>query len=381
MNSCFEPLRIDTPLTTRPFTLDHPLANLCGLFDRYHLLAVPRGVQPDAAPGPILTEVITDDYLRRLATSSIAVSLGGHPGLIAIKFKDRSGLDDFLARNPTCAETLITAHTGGPIVWLRAPTTHRTSLELPGVQVKMGGHILVYDRTALHCQDEFVNLAEIKVMDLFALDWGQDSDGRVAAWLVALAHGEFVHRTQRGRIKPKRAAWRDYLVRRLKPTIAFDRATGGFWRRLNGDVWQPLNEQQTTNEVRQLVISAPVPGAQAHSWCNDEWLIGMLRYLRRVLVGEVPFAINHLRAFARGALISAPGQDVTVPELCAAFSRYCRERELPVLPKGAFQKMIVRVMKEPPWHKTKSKSVTRPTGSQNGFRGIALRASWAVRVS
>ena len=107
----------------------------------------------------------------------------------------------------------------------------------------------------------------------------------------------------------------------------------------------------------------------------------MLRYLRRVLVGEVPFAITHLRAFVRGAVILAPGQNVTVPELYAAFSRYCRERELPVLPKGDFQQLIVRVMKESPWHKTKSKSVKRSTGAQNGFRGFALRSSFTSRAT
>jgi hypothetical protein len=218
-------------------------------------------------------------------------------------------------------------------------------------------------------------------VDLYALDWGPDPDGQIAAWLVTLTHGEFVRRTQRGRILPQRDAWRDYLVRRLKATTAFDRATGGFWRRLNGEVWQPLNEQQLIGEVRQQVVSAPVPGIQAHSWCDREWLAGMLRYLRRVLVSEVPFAVNHLRTFVRGALIAAPRQDVTVPELCAAFMRYCRERELPVLPKGVFQQLIVRVMKESPWHRSKSKSVTRLTGAQNGFRGIALRSSFAVRAT
>jgi len=164
-------------------------------------------------------------------------------------------------------------------------------------------------------------------------------------------------------------------MRRLKTTTAFDRAMGGFWRKLSADAWQPLNEQQMTGEVRQLVISAPVPGTKPHSWCNDEWLTGMQRYLRRVLVGELPFAINHLRAFARGAVVLSPGRDATAPELYAAFVRYCRERNLPVLPQRIFQNLITMILREPPWGRAKSKSVRRASGAQNGFRGICLRSA------
>jgi hypothetical protein len=135
-----------------------------------------------------------------------------------------------------------------------------------------------------------------------------------------------------------------------------------------------------TGEIRQLVISAPIPGVLAHTWCDDEWLAGMLRCLRRVLVSEVPFAVDLLRTFVREALILAPGQDVTVAELNAAFLRYCRERTLPLIAQGVFQKLIPKVLSESPWGRAKSKSVRRESGAQNGFRGIALRSSFWGRA-
>jgi hypothetical protein len=372
---------INAPLTSRQISFDHAVGNLCAAFGRGCLIAVLPGVAPDAAPVPLLTESNSPEYLRRLATSSIAVSLGGHLGTIAIRFADRVHLDEFLARNVTCGATLITNHSDGPTVWHHATTAFRTPLNLPQLHVRMNGSVLVFNRQSLHCRDEVLNLADIKAIDLHSLNFGADPDGQLTAWLVTLTHGDFVRRTQRGRIHPRRDAWLDFLVRRLKATTAFDRATSRFWQRLNRDTWQPLDEQQMTNEVRQLVISAPIPGVLAHTWCDDEWLAGMLRYLRRVLVGEVPFAINHLRAFARGALISAPGQDVTVAELNAAFMRYCRERTIPLICKESFQKLIPKVLNEPPWGRAKSKSIRRKSGAQNGFRGIALRSSFGVRAT
>ncbi|MBP7826894.1 MAG: hypothetical protein KA236_10130 [Verrucomicrobia bacterium] len=375
-----QPISAVTTTATSVGVLDHVLANLGNIFDRRQLVAVPRGVSPDAATAPLLTESNSPEYLRRLATSSIAVSLGGHPGLTAIQFKDRPGLDAFLARNPACAESLVTAHDGALIIWIRAVTAHRAPLDLPQLHVQMAGKIMVFDRQALQSRDEFLNLAGIQTVDLYSLDWGQDADGPVAAWLTTLTHGQFVRRTPRGRIVPKRDAWLDFLRRRLKATTAFDRATGRFWQRPNGDTWQPRDAQQLTGEIRQLVISAPIPGVLAHTWCDDEWLAGMLRCLRRVLVSEVPFAVDLLRTFVREALILAPGQDVTVAELNAAFLRYCRERTLPLIAQGVFQKLIPKVLSESPWGRAKSKSVRRESGAQNGFRGIALRSSFWGRA-
>lgn len=370
----FNPTPISAPLKATHGLLDYAAANLLAAFKGCLLTPIPSDTDPDHIPVPFLTETSKPEFNAKLTTQSVAVSLGPRSsGLIGIKVAGIAGLSEFLARNVSCEETLITDHDGGAIIWLHATTAHRAPLDLPNLQLRMTGNLLVFDRQALRCRDEFLNINEIKAADLLSLDWGPDPDGRVAAWLATLSHGDFVRRPQRGRIHPRRDPWRDYLLRRLKPTTAFDRATGGFWRRLNGEVWQPLNEQQLIGEIRQQVVSAPVPGAQAHSWCNDEWLAGMLRYLRRALVGEVPFAVNHLRAFARGALVLSPGRDVTVRELYAAFSRFCRERQFPLMSPAAFQKQIPKVLNEPPWGRAKSKSVQRASRSQNGFRGLVLR--------
>jgi hypothetical protein len=55
------------------------------------------------------------------------------------------------------------------------------------------------------------------------------------------------------------------------------------------------------------------------------------------------------------------------------FVVWCRENELSVIPEEIFQKHIAAVLRVDPWFRSKSKSVARSSGCQNGFRSLALR--------
>ncbi len=370
------PIPITDRLISNPGQFDPALANLLHYFRNGVLL--PVGANPDMEPAPLATEWDSPGYQSRLVTNNIAVVLGARSDkLLGIQFADRTHLGEFLMRNPDCRRTLITVHAAGPVVWQQAATNFGAPIDLPGLRVRMTGHLLIYDRTALPGRDFFLNLATITTIDLAAINWGPDPDGRIAAWHAHLAQGEFFRRGGRGQMIPNAQAWRAYLAARLKSRFCYESRERQFYRRVNGNAWQPVPDEQMRDEIRRLTAAAPVGTAEAKSRLTDEFLGRLGSRLKSSLATQLQFAEDRVRAFAEDCLVKGAGANVTNAELAAAFTEYCRQTGQPPLSAKKFRILIGRLLRGERWCRCYSKSVKRPGGDQNGWRGVQLRSGEA----
>jgi hypothetical protein len=377
-NSLMQPklklLPMDTPLTAEPGSLDYASANLMQVFSGCLLVAIPIGAHPSNIPVPLAPEADSTGHKSRLATNSIAVLLGPRSnGLFAIRFADRNELALFLERNPASQQTLIMEHAEGAVVWHRTTTAFPQPLQLSSLSVTMTGNLLIYDRAALQCRDAFLNIGEIKAVELSALDWGPDPDGKIAAWLAVLTHGEFFRRGGRGQLAPNSQAWRAYLAARLKPTTAFDTRSRQFYHKAAGIGWQPLTDAQLRDELRRLVHVAPVGTAEARARLTDEWLSRLCARLKSSLATQLQIIEDRLRAYMQQRVIKEPGANMTNAELFADYEAHCNQAGQSSLSPMKFKMLIGQVLRAESWRAGYSKSIRRPAGQQNGWRGLRLR--------
>lgn len=378
-NQPFAPLPIDAPLVVKPGLLDHAASQTVRAFAGCLLLPVRPGVDPESVPAPLAPEVTSDAYWSRLATDSLAVALGSRSGgLFAIRFDSEAELQAFLARNPESRSTLMTKHGGHPIVWHRAETPHRASLSLSGLTVEMSGNVLVLDRCGLQRTDTILNGAIPSMVNVETLDWGTSGQATVDVWLTTLLEDDLFRPGVRGGLVANRAVWRSYLVRRLRPCLAYEAMERRFYTRTTTDDWHPVAEDSIRPWLRELVMTTPVGTPTAKTAITDAWLDRLVRWLKSLLPAGPLILHARLKAFARDCLKVERGSDVTVGELYEAFVTWCRDNELLAMPKEVFQKNISPVLRVEPWFRARSQSVIRATGCQNGFRSLALRRAVAV---
>ena len=371
----------ENPLTAGTGFLDHAARSLVQAFQGCLLLPVRPGVAPDSVPLPLATETNSAANVSQFATNSIAVVLGNRcRGLLALRFEGEAALNAFLKRNPVSRSTLITAHSGQLIIWHRTEVAHRTNLQIPGLTVLMRGNVLIHDRAALQCRDALLNISEISAVELSALEWGPDPDGIIAAWLAVLTHGEFFRRGGRGQMIPNTHGWRSYLAARLKPTAAYETRSRQFYHFSTGDDWQALTDAQMRDELHRLVRAAPVGSAEARARVTDEWLSLLCRRLRSSLATQLPAIGDRLCVYLQQHLVVEPGANVTNGELFEDFDAHCKETGQPSLSPMKFKVLIGQVLRGESWRVGYSKSITRPGGQQNGWRGVRLRdqreSSW-----
>lgn len=365
---------INAPLTTRPVALDHAVGNLVAAFDICSLVPVPAGTKPGDVPTATVTETDSPNYLRRLVSNNVAVTLGGHSGLVAIKFSTRLGRDEFLAQNAGCHTTLITNHVDGAIIWLRATTAFRAPLVLPQLSIQMTGNLMVYDRSTLQCRDEFLNFAEIQTVDLSAINWGPDSDSKIAAWGAILAHGEFFRRGGRGQKIANAATWRAYFAARLKSTTCYESQERRFYSRIGGSDWHSMPIGLLRDKLRALVNTAPVGMPEAKSRITDEWLNRQCERLKASLATQLQVIEDRLRFYMEQRLIEEPGANLTNAELFADFDAHCIQTGQPSLSPTKFRLLVGRMLRREPWRVGYSKSIPRPSGQQNGWRGLRIKS-------
>ena len=370
----FKPASINDRRVAVPGVLDPPTANLSQVFAGCVLVAVPRGANPEHVPVPLAPETGTPGYLSRLAISNIAVNLGPRSaGLAAIRFTDRAELDAFLKRNPTIQLSLITENAAGPVIWAKAQTVYRLPFDAPALSVRMTGNLLVFDRGDVRRADALLNHATPTMVDLQELDWGNDLNGHIDVWLTRLQHGDFFHRTKRGRTVPKPAAWRHLLARQLRRRIAYECREHEYYEATPNGEWRPLAETHLRDLLQERIAAAPVEPAGLKSLLNDEFLERLIRWLRTSLAAKLPVAEARLRVFAVENLSRETGANVTSAELYHAFVEDHRRRGRRLIPATTFRRMIGRVLAEEPWRLSKSNSVPRESGHQHGYRGVRLK--------
>ena len=353
--------------------LDHTLRNLRAVFPDMALIPVPRGVDPLDVPLPLITEVDTPAYQTQLATHNIGVALGQQDGLLAVRFEHEVAMDEFLDRNPPCRSTLVTAHAGRPTVWLRAKTTHRVSLSLPGLGVVMRGSLLVASRHGLEKTDSILNPSTPHVVNLESINWGPDADGLIDSWLTQLSHGEFFRRNSRGQLTPNGRAWRHYLTRRLRTHLAYDPSEMQFFELTGARDWRPVTEDQLRRQVRELITMAPVDAPEAKARLSDEWSGQVCRRLKSSLEAHLPIEEARLRVFANQHLVKEPGANTTSAELTQAFAAHCQQTGQAALSPKQFTILVGRILRGEPWLVCRSKSIRRSGREQNGWRGLKLR--------
>jgi len=373
--SLYELLPMDTPSTGGIGLLDTVIRNLRTIFPGSLLIPVPRGVDPRDVPLPLLTEVDTPAFQSRLATQNIAVTLGQRDGLLAVRFEHDAAMEEFLERNPSCRTTLVTAHAGQPVLWLRTRTAHQVSLLLPDLSVLMQGAILVLSRDGLERTDLMVNQAAPLMVNLEALRWGTDHDGVTDSWMTRLSHGDFFRRNSRGQAIPSRRAWCYYLTRRLRTHLAYDPAEGQFFEPTSAGDWLPVPEDELRLRLRELIAMAPVDAPEAKARLSDEWLSQVCRRLKSSLEAHLPLVEGRLRVFLDQHVVKEPGANVTNGELAEAFADDCWVTGQPLLSPKRFKVLVGRILREEPWLVCYSKSIRRPGGQLNGWRGVRLKAA------
>lgn len=374
-------LPIDAPLVAKPGLLDHAARNVVHAFADCVLVPVPTGVDADTVNVPLAPEALAPKYRAKLATDSIAVVLGPRSGgLFAIRLEHEADLAAFLVRNPESRSTLITSHASRPVVWHRTVVPHRTSLHLPRVTVLMTGNLLVLDRYGLGRADHILQSARPTTVNIESIDWGTDPTGVVDVWLTTVLEGGLFRPGEQGGFVPNRTVWRSYLVRRLRPHLAYESLEHRFYRRSETNDWHPFAEDAVLPWLRELIMATPAGTPTAKAALSDVWLGRLVRRLRSLLPAGALVLHARLREFARDSLTVDRGSDVTVRELYYAFAVWCRESELPSLPEEVFQKHIASVLRVEPWFRSKSKSIVRESGCQNGFRSLALRRPVRIAV-
>jgi len=354
--------------------LDHAARDVVQAFTGCLLIPVRPGIDPDSVPLPWATKSSMDACRAQLGTQSIAVVLGGRSGgLLAIRFDSPEELEAFLSRNPDCRGTLITSHCGQPVVWHRAEVAYRAQLSLPGFVVQMTGNLLVHDRGGLNRTDVILKNAPLSTVNLEMMDWGPDATGAVDVWLTTLLEGELFRPGQSGGLIPNRSVWRSFLVRRLRPHLVYEPLEHRFYAKAETDTWLPLAEDSIRSWLRELIMTAPTGTPTAKAAINDAWLDRLVRRIKSLLPAGPMILHARIRQFAQDCLKMERGSDVTVAELYVAFVAYCHTHELPLIPEVVFQKNISVILRTGPWFRSKSKSVVRAAGNQNGFRSLGLR--------
>ena len=376
-----QPLPIDVTLSTRPGLLDHATRNVVHAFADCVLVPVPSGVDADTVHVPLAPEALAPKFRAKLATHSIAAVLGSRSGgLFAIRFDDEDELAAFRARNPESRSTLITSHAGRAVVWHRTVVPHRVPLRLPRVTVLMTGNLLVLDRYGLGRADHIVQSAKPTTINIESIDWAADPTGAVDVWLTTVLEGGLFRPGEQGRLVPNRTIWRNYLARRLRSLLAYESLEHRFYRRSETNDWHPFAEDAVLPWLRELIMAAPAGIPSAKAALSDVWLGRLVRRLRSLLPAGALVLHARLKEYARACLKVERGSDVTVGELYCAFAVRCRENELPNVPEEVFQKHIAAVLRVEPWFRSKSKSVVRESGCQNGFRSLAFRRPVQIAV-
>lgn len=375
MKSNFELLPLDTPLVAKPGLLDHAARSVVHAFDGYPLVPIPPGVDPNTVHPPLVDEAVTPAFQSRLATQNIAVALGQRDGLLAVRFEHEAPMEEFLGRNPSCRASLITMHGGRPVVWLRARTAHLVSLLLPDFSVLMQGAIVVLSRGGLERTDLILNQAAPQVVNPESLDWGSDADGLIDSWLTRLSHGDFFRRNALGQAIPNRRAWCHYLTARLRTHLAYDPAEGQFFEPTEAGDWRPVLEDQLRLRLRGLITMTPVDAPEAKARLSDEWLGQVCCKLKASLEAHLPLVEGRLRVFLEQRLVKQPGANVTNAELTVAFTTHAQQTGQLLLSPKRFKILVGRILRGEPWTLCYSKSLRRPGGQQNGWRGVRLKAA------
>jgi hypothetical protein len=134
-----------------------------------------------------------------------------------------------------------------------------------------------------------------------------------------------------------------------------------------------VTDYQMRDELRRLVAAAPVGNAESKSRITDEWLARLGARLKSSLATQLPLVEGRLRVFLEQRLVKEPGANVTSAELIMAFSKHCRQTSQPLLSANNAKVMLGRILRSEPWLVGYSKSIRRPAGDQNGWRGVRLR--------
>lgn len=177
----------------------------------------------------------------------------------------------------------------------------------------------------------------------------------------------------RGQKIPNHRAWRDYLAARLKSTTVFDTRERQFYRKADGEDWLVVNDDQMRDALRQLVVTAPVDTAASKSRITDEWLSRLVSRLKTSLAMHLPVVETRMHAFVDQHLVKSPGSNVTNAELTMAFEAHCQRTGQPALSSKKFKVLAGRVLRGKAWLCCYSKSLRRPGGDQNGWRGVRLK--------
>lgn len=357
--------------------VDNATANLFSVFKWSVLIPVPLGTTTQdirLMPVPLRTEAMSPQNRHRLSISSIAVALGVG-SLKAICFEARNHLLEFLRRNAVLAGTLITCHGRSFIIWIEADVPHRIPLSISHFSVMTDGKVLVYDRGVTGAPSYFLTTARPVRVDLEALDWGPDADGQIAAWLTSLRHGEFFRRNRRGAMRADVGAWTDYLARRLKSDLQYRRSDRSFLAR-NPDfgTWTPIGETSVVSRIMETVRIAPIGPEAAKTAMDEKWIVSMLLpKLRAARQADPVPADPFLAEFLGEAVVPQKGASFTLGELYGAYDRLRAVRGWPSFSRWDLGKSLRRLMAEPPYLKRISKSVHRENGSNDGYRGFAIR--------
>lgn len=355
--------------------LDQPALDVVHAFTNCVLAPVPIGVDPNTVQPPLVDESVSPAFQSRLATQNIAVALGQQDGLLAVRFEHEPAMEAFLARNPSCRASLITMHDGRPVVWLRAQTAHQVSLRLPNLSVQMQGAILVLSRGGLQLTDLILHQAAPLMVNLESLHWGRDHDGLIDSWLTRLSHGDFFRRNSRGEAIPNRRAWCHYLTSRLRTHLAYDPGEGSFFEPSSAGEWLPVPEDELRLRLRESIAMTPVAAPEAKARLTDEWLGQVCRRLKSSLEARLPLVEGRLRVFVDQVLVKEPGENVTNAELTVAFTTHAQQTGQPLLSPKRFKVLVGRILRGEPWSVCYSKSISRPGGEQNGWRGVCLKAA------
>ena len=340
------------------------------------LTPVRPGLNPDSVPVPLAEEAASNSYRARLAVDSVAVVLGGRSdGLFAMEFDNEAEFQTFLARNPDSRETLITSHRGRPVVWHRTKVAHSISLPGPGLRVEFSGSRMVLNRIGLDQEDVILNHATPTRMSPESIHWPDRFRGAVDLWLTRLRYGDLFRHTSGGHRVPRSMAWLYLLTRRLRRTAAYENREQQFFRRVAKDQWVALSEAQFVDLLHQEAMANLTHEATAQPLLTEEFLRGLLRWLRVSLADRLPIARAQLRTFARRQLDVEPGSSATTAEIYDRYLCDCQERNVPSLASTTFRRCIGHVLAEAPWFRSRSNSIPRASGHQHGFRGLRLRSA------
>jgi hypothetical protein len=126
-------------------------------------------------------------------------------------------------------------------------------------------------------------------------------------------------------------AWTDFLARRLKADLQYNRSDRCFLARgAKSGGWIAMGDAAVASRVIEMVRSAPVGPEAAKAGIGDQWVVSkLLPRLRAALIADLAPADPFVRLFLQEAIVAEKKLNFTLKEFCLAYDHMRQIRGWP----------------------------------------------------